>query len=225
MKRMKTLFAASLLALGTWTMAGAGCAALEDTGCATDADCRFGRVCFEGVCTGDAQAPTNNSGNNGATNNSTANNAGNNGTTNNGNNGSTNNGNNGNIGQPCRPTGNCGDNATCSEDGECVPTCEDSSDCDAAVDICLRGGCVEPRPCMLLEVGTDPTFCAALWDCAGAEVGVFCEIPPDGQSFCFCFDGETGAEQMFTPDGPVSCDSDRFVSFANSECQLRVPEE
>jgi hypothetical protein len=207
------MVASAMFVFAAWMLSVAGCADLQDPGCASDGDCRFGRVCLQGVCA----AASGGGGNNTSANNTSANNTSANNTS--ANNTSANN--NDFLGQPCRPTATCGgDTLGCGPDGVCEPICESSATCTRG-EVCVDEFCVEPRDCELLEFDGDDVVCFAQWQCSDFNgVGVICE-----GSTCFCFDTETGEERQFDVEGDVACSAEAFLPLANSECGFGVPEE
>ena len=202
------------------TVVTAGCR-LSDPGCASDAECRSGRVCQEGLCVGNPDGIENNGvENNGAENNGAENNgAGNNGAGNNGagNNGAENNGseNNGaaNNGVANNGVANNGIQATCLQDG-----CSDGLVCARAEDD--EPECVEPWNCMIeTEGGGDGCFYAFL--CDEGPFLVECKHDPTIEStFCYCFGPEGEGTEFELPN---ACDSpDLLAREANIQCGFRV---
>lgn len=223
--KIQTLLSALFFALAAWSLGAAGCASLEDPGCSSDSDCRFGRVCSQGFCVGEADANvTNNStsGNSGNSGNATTN-SGNSGnaTTNSGNSGNatTNSGNAGNNGA-CRP-GGCPEGLFCNASLDCVDTCASDNECSGNR-VCVGDDCVVGTRCEFGGTEGDGQFCAAFWECEDGFFEVFCDSMDDGRTVCECLDGTTGEITSGESDRPISCDSDAIVESANTICKFGI---
>jgi hypothetical protein len=220
----------SLLFVAAVALFYAGCN-ISDAGCVSDDECREGRICSSGVCTGlvDLETePANGSTNNVAGNNIPSNNSSTNNTPNN--DGSTNN-------IPANNMASCSGEADCSEgylcdlaQNECVPMCESAAECDdAGAPICSwRDGeeeelvCQAAQMCMLIDNYSNGDSCGQEWDCGRFPLFLDCRRDGD-ETQCACVHPELGPQE-FEYDGDLcSRSAQQIADTINVTCGWRLP--
>jgi hypothetical protein len=203
----------AVLALFSW-----GCE-LSDAGCVSDSECRPGRFCVSGACTGEVNV--------GSTNGNT------NGSTNNGTNISLNNiSTNGDPGV-CTDDTDCRGSEFCDpQSGACVPQCRSADDCEEiSASVCSwrdqnpeQLACVAAEMCAFSGGFGEETSCGYIWQCPEGPRSLECRILDDGRELCTCVAPETGEPREFEVDGNFCLlSADEVADTVNVACGWRIP--
>ncbi len=211
----------SLLFVAVIAFLHTGCN-ISDAGCVSDDECREGRICSSGVCTGLVQLETDMgtpSSNNAVTNNVL-------------NNGSTSNATTNNV-ISCSEGGECGDDEWCDDGADqCVQACQSAADCtDVGAPVCSwldgdsnRLTCTVAEMCGFTNGFGGEGRCHFEWDCADGVAIVECQVLVDGTSNCPCIRADGAEIGEFEFEGNICTATDAEVADAvNVGCGWRVP--
>lgn len=198
-----------MTALASW-----GCE-LRDGGCVSDEECRRGRVCASGICSGliDLETDAGNTSTNNATKNATT--------------GPTNNVSTNNSGG-C----DCADDEWCdAATEECVPACQSAEECtEPGAPVCSwlhedpdRLTCVAAEMCGFTGGFGQEGSCGFTWECADGIATVECRLRDDGSSNCTCTRANGAEIGEFEFDGDICTTPDAAIADAtNIGCGWRL---